>query len=239
MKPEKLYDNIHGIYDKRHMLSPSTLWMKSNEDNIIRKLKGRTLDIGCGTGYDLKLLEDAVGLDPSQKMLDMAKSAGKELVLGKAESLPFPDESFDNAICLFGTLNMCDYRKAIAEMGRVVKPGGLVVISVASVWDRGYGMLKRFRIKHPAMDKSLTIDGNRMNIVLFGKDELVSLFAKNGMEIVKFRSLFKFKNPLWGNWNPLSLWSSLKLHLDLLPVLGSYGAMYVMVFKKTESNKKQ
>ncbi len=236
MKPEKLYDNIHELYDKRHSLAPSTLWLKKHEDPIIRKLEGRTLDIGCGTGYDLRLLDDAVGLDPSKKMLEMAKLAGKELVVGKAEKLPFPDGSFDNVICLFGTLNMCDRRKAVAEMSRVLRPGGAVVISVASVWDRGYGMLKRLKISHPAKDKALAIDGNKMRITLFEKKELVDVFRKNGMELAKFISLFKFQSPKWGNWDRLSLLDRLKLHLDAVPFLGDYGAMYIMMFKKSNAN---
>ncbi len=232
MRPEKLYDNIHRLYDRRHALAPSTLWLKRHEDPLIRRLRGRTLDIGCGTGYDLRLLDDVVGLDPSRKMLKIAKSTGKKLVLGKAEKLPFPDSSFDNVICLFGTLNMCDSKKAVAEMSRVLRQGGTAVISVASVWDRGYGMMKRFGIKHPARDKALAIDGNKMRITLFDRKELVGLFGNNGMEENKFVSLFKFQNPRWGKWDRLSVWEKLKLWLDLFPLFGSYGAVYIMVFKK-------
>jgi ubiquinone/menaquinone biosynthesis C-methylase UbiE len=235
MKPEKLYDNIHELYDKRHVLAPSTRWLKKHEDPIIRSLRGRTLDIGCGTGYDLRLLKDAVGLDPSEKMLEIARSAGKEFVVGRAEKLPFPDCSFDNAICLFGTLNMCDRKKAAAEMSRVLKPSGTVVISVASVWDRGYGIMKRLKIEHPAKDKALAIDGNKMRITLFEKKELVDVFWKNGMKLTKFISLFKFQNPKWGNWDKLSLLERLRLHLDAVPILGDYGAMYIMVFKKSNA----
>ncbi len=234
MKPVEMYDRVAGIYDQRHK-NPSTAWLKKHEDPIISKLKGRTLDIGCGTGYDLKLLDDVVGLDPSEEMLKIAKSIGKELVLGKAENLPFPDASFDNAICLFGTLNMCDCSKAIVEMSRVLRPGGTVVISVASVWDRGYGMLKRFRVKHPAREKIFAVDGNKTYLTLFDKKELISVFGKNGLRPVSFKSLFKYQNPKWGNWDRLPFLERLRLHLDAVPVLGSYGAMYIMVFKKADS----
>lgn len=232
MKPEKLYDNIHDLYDRRHMLAPSTWWLKRQEDRIVRKLKGRTLDIGCGTGYDLRLLDEVVGLDPSPEMLKIAKKTGKEVVLGRAEKLPFPDASFDNVICLFGTLNICDAEKSVAEMSRVLKPGGTAVISVASVWDRGHGLLKRFSIRHPAKDKAITISGNRMHLRLFGRKELVELFRENGMECGKFVSLFKFHVPRWGDWTKLTLVEKLRLRLDTLPVFGGYGAMYIMVFTK-------
>ena len=235
MRPEKLYDNIHDLYDRRHMLAPSTQWLKKHEDPIIRNLKGRTLDIGCGTGHDLRLLDDAVGIDPSRQMLEIAKKTGKKVVLGRAEKLPFPDEAFDNAICLFGTLNMCDYRKAVSEMARVLKPGGTAVVSVASVWDRGYGMMKRFSIKHPARDKTITIDGNKTKLMLFERGELTQIFRSNELEIKKFIPLFKFQNPRWGDWTRLTLWEKVKLRMDMLPVFGSYGAMYIMVFKKNKT----
>jgi SAM-dependent methyltransferase len=233
MEPEKLYDRTSGIYDRRHMLAPSSRWLKRHEDPIIRKLKGRTLDIGCGTGYDLRLLGDAVGIDPSEEMLKIARKTGKKVVLGKAEHLPFGNGSFDNAVCLFGTLNMCDHVKAVREMSRVVKPEGTAVVSVASVWDRGHGLLKRFGIRHPAKDKMITIDGSRMRIVLFDKTELISLFRKNGFALKKFIPLFKYQNPRWGNWEPLPFQARLRLWLDRIPVFGKYGAMYIMVFKKT------
>ena len=232
MKPEKLYDNTSGIYDRRHMLAPSSRWLKRHEDPIIKRLKGRTLDIGCGTGYDLKLVDNIVGIDHSKEMVRIARETGKEVMIGQAEQLPFGDNSFDNAICLFGTLNMCDHRKAVREMSRVVKSGGTVVVSVASVWDRGHGLRKRFSIKHHARDKMLTIDGNRMRIILFDRNELVSLFGKNGMRLTKFIPLFKYQNPRWGNWDPLPFFDRMRLWLDALPVFGDYGAMYIMVFKK-------
>jgi SAM-dependent methyltransferase len=168
-------------------------------------------------------------------MLKIARKGGLDVRLGRAEKLPFEDNSFDTVFCFFTVLNMCDYRKAAAEMARVLRPGGAAVISVASIWDRNHGLLKRLRIRHPAKDKSITIDGKRMRITLFGRKELAGLFKKNGMEEKKSISLFKFHNPRWGNRDRLSFIERLRLRMDALPVFGSYGAIYIMAFKKTEN----
>lgn len=231
MEPKKLYNKVAGIYDKRHE-SPSSLWLRRHEDRIVKKLKGRTIDIGCGTGHHLALLDDAIGVDPSAKMLEIASKTGKKVVLGEAESMPFPDASFDNALCLFCVLNLCDAGEAVAEMSRVLKRKGTAVVSVASVWDRNHNILKKISIRYPAKDKVLSIDGNRMHLRLFEKKELAGIFGRNGMELVKFKPLFKFQSPRWGSWSKLSLWQKIKLQLDALPFLGSYGAMYIVVFRK-------
>jgi len=232
MKPTRLYDRVAGIYDQRHE-NPFTAWLRVHEDPIVRKLGGRTIDIGCGTGHHLALLDDVIGIDPSKEMLDVAKKTGRNVVLGKAEKLPFPEASFDNTLCLFCVLNICDYRKAASEMSRVLKPGGIAVISVASVWDRGYGFRQRFGIRHPAKDKLISISGNKMHLRLFDRNELIGLFESNKMKLAKSCTLFKFQNPRWGDWTNLTLAEKLRLRLDALPVLGSYGAMYIMVFKKS------
>jgi ubiquinone/menaquinone biosynthesis C-methylase UbiE len=232
MKPKELYDKVAGSYDRRHE-NPFTLWLRLHEDSMVKKLSGKTVDIGCGTGHHLALLDDVMGVDPSKEMLDVAKKTGKTVVIGKAEKLPFADGVFDNTLCLFCVLNICDYKKAAAEMARVLRPGGTAIISVASVWDRGYGFRQRLGIKHPAKDKIISINGNRMHLWLFDKKEVVGIFEKNGLKLVKTKTLFKFQNPRWGDWTRLTVAERLRLRLDALPLPRDYGAMYIMVFRKS------
>jgi len=82
------------------------------------------LDIGCGTGRLLQAVScrKAVGLDQSQDMLSLAQEKGIEsLVRGSAETLPFPDRSFD-AVTLITVLEFVpDPEKVIREVFRVCK----------------------------------------------------------------------------------------------------------------------
>jgi demethylmenaquinone methyltransferase/2-methoxy-6-polyprenyl-1,4-benzoquinol methylase len=109
-----------------------------------QRLAGKYLDVCCGTG-DLALRigdrlkndGEVVGLDFSQNMLDVARQRATKyaqfpggrmsFVQGDAQNLPFADDSFDGAIISFGLRNLTQFDRGIAEMTRVVKPGGVVV----------------------------------------------------------------------------------------------------------------
>ena len=99
------------------------------------------LDVACGTGVlarELRRRSGAegrvVGLDRNAGMLAVARRSapGIDWREGMAERLPFADDSFDAAVSQFGLMFFEDRRAALAEMWRVVRPGGRVAVAV---WD--------------------------------------------------------------------------------------------------------
>lgn len=102
----------------------------------------RWLDVGCGNGAFTELLDErcapasVVGIDPSQAQLDFARtrpvSRIAEFRLGDAMAQPFPDNSFDAAVMPLVIFFVPDPAKGVAEMARVVCPGGSVA---AYAWD--------------------------------------------------------------------------------------------------------
>jgi ubiquinone/menaquinone biosynthesis C-methylase UbiE len=100
------------------------------------------IDVGCGNGaFTQELVKrcapsDVVGLDPSEAQLAFARSRCKPLLTqfhqGSAMALPFPDSRFDAAIMALVIFFVPDPAKAVAEMARVVSPGGTVA---AYAWD--------------------------------------------------------------------------------------------------------
>jgi SAM-dependent methyltransferase len=89
------------------------------------------LEVGCGTGLILERLgraaDRAVGVDLSPGMLEKARSRGLEVHEASATALPFEDASFDVA-CSFKVLaHVEQIETAMAEMARVVRPGGRIV----------------------------------------------------------------------------------------------------------------
>lgn len=112
----------------------------------------RVLDVACGTGVlALAAAERAgargevVGLDPNEEMLEVARThdAPIEWRAGRAESLPFPDERFDAVVSQFGFMFFEDQPRALAEMLRVLRPGGRLAVAVFDAIDHspGYAVL--------------------------------------------------------------------------------------------------
>lgn len=95
----------------------------------------KLLELGCGPGKYVAMLStlgyQITGVDPLEfptwKML-REKTSAELLPRVHAEQLPFPDDSFDHAVCLGALLYFDDPERALREMYRVVKPGGKIII---------------------------------------------------------------------------------------------------------------
>ncbi len=89
------------------------------------------LDVACGTGMVSKHFRGKVarivGADITEAMFEQARPYIDELVCTPAESLPFPDASFDRVVCRQGIQFMRD-QEAVSEMLRVLRPGGKVAL---------------------------------------------------------------------------------------------------------------
>ena len=123
---------------ERGILSGSREWIGS-------RARGRVLEVAVGTGRSFAFYADEValtGVDLSPEMLDLARRRAAELGRavdlrqGDAERLPFGDGSFDTAVCALGLCSIPRPSVAIAELARVLRPGGslLLLDHVGSTW---------------------------------------------------------------------------------------------------------
>jgi SAM-dependent methyltransferase len=98
----------------------------------------RLLDAGCGTGMNLLVLGalgQAVGIDLAPQALAFCRERGVRALRASLLALPFPDAAFD-AVTSFDVLYhswVTDDRAAVAEMARVVRPGGVVLVRVPAL----------------------------------------------------------------------------------------------------------
>jgi SAM-dependent methyltransferase len=111
---------------------------------LLDRTLGRTgnleiLDVGCGTGYNLHLLERygrAQGVDMAAEALEFCRLRGvKKVTLHQSGELPFPDEAFDLVTAFDVIEHIDDDRGALGDFARVLRPGGwLLLYTPALPW---------------------------------------------------------------------------------------------------------
>lgn len=138
----EMFSTIAGRYDLlNHVLSGNVdkRWRRIVANRVREKLsssRAHILDVACGTGdLSLTLFEitgaEVVGTDFCRPMLEIAagKTSGRiPLIEGDALDLPFRDGTFDAATIAFGLRNLSNVESGLAELSRVIKPGGWVAV---------------------------------------------------------------------------------------------------------------
>jgi len=143
------YNELADSYDETRYSSESHDFIDSFRERafveLLRPTKDMSIiDVGTGTGSGILFFADKVreivGLDGTQKMLDLAQKKIDEislknvkLVCSNALEIPYEENSFDhvislNFIHLFAPEGLSQQKKFISEMERVIKPGGSVII---------------------------------------------------------------------------------------------------------------
>jgi SAM-dependent methyltransferase len=177
------------------------------------------LDIGSGTGALAFTIANAVpstrvtGVDPSPAYVKFAQSKAPSdrvtFQVGDAQALQLPTASFDKTVSLLVMNFIPDSTKALREMTRVTKPGGVVA---AAVWDYGDGMqmLRVFWDEAVALDPAIAKRDER-NMPLCRRGELAALWKANGLLQVDeqpltiemaFTSFDDFWKPFLGGQGP-------------------------------------
>ena len=115
------YDSISSGYDELH------------EEEQLKKCRTiaeyfdfknkKILDVGCGTGIAANFFKCKIGIDPAEKLIDIAKKKfpGIKFLVTKAENLPFRDNEFDAVISVTAIQNFDDIEKGLKEIKRFGK----------------------------------------------------------------------------------------------------------------------
>jgi SAM-dependent methyltransferase len=118
-----------GDYGRRYVLDAPMIAR-------LRRLNGgRALDVGCGEGRFCRILRaegfDPVGLDPTVELLEAARVRDPDgtYVEGRAEDLTFTDGTFDLVVACLSLIDIEGADRAIAEMARVLRPGGTLLVA--------------------------------------------------------------------------------------------------------------
>jgi len=160
-----MFDSIASMYDWMNhgmSLGIDRIWRRRFVRKLAQSLQMESpsvLDLACGTGDLTKAMARrswrVTGLDISAEMMAVGESKCAKLrprpafVLGSAEAIPFADNTFDAVTISFGLRNFDHRPQCLAEIRRVLKPGGqLAVLEFAEPKNRLWRALYLFYFKH-------------------------------------------------------------------------------------------
>ncbi len=203
---ENGYDLVAGKFSETR----KHFWRGMESIGNYAKDGDNILDFGCGNGRLLELFSgknvNYFGIDTSSKLIGIAgqKYYGDNFKFQKISSsgsLPFPDNFFNIAysVAVFHHFPGKEYReKMVKELFRVLKPGGVVVITVWNLWQKKYVVNIMINWRNKLLGKSeldrddcyITFKDNEGNIFkryhhAFTKKELSGLFVHAGFRKVK------------------------------------------------------
>ena len=191
--PPIRFDN--GAAYERYMGAWSQLAGETFLDWLAPKAGGRWLDVGCGNGAFTELLAarcapvSVEGIDPAEGMLAFARTRPvarlARFTQADAMALPFGDDTFDAAVMPLVIFFVPDPAKGVAEMVRVVVPGGTVT---AYAWDMAGGGFPYERLQAEMRAMGLVVpvppssDASRL-------DALRDLWTGAGLQAVETRAI--------------------------------------------------
>jgi ubiquinone/menaquinone biosynthesis C-methylase UbiE len=158
------FESWYRQYDVDVYTSTFTYGRKKIEE-LIQPIIGslppgsRALDVGCGTGFNLVKLRESgfevVGIEPSAEMRSLAQSKADDIPItdGDIERLPLESSSFDLVLAIEVIRYLPDATKALAEVARVLRPGGVAIVTAAPRWSlNGYAVINTVtsRVKLPS-----------------------------------------------------------------------------------------
>jgi SAM-dependent methyltransferase len=157
-RPATLWERVTAwIYDPFLWLG-ERLGMDRHRRDLLARAEGRVLEIGAGTGLNLRHYGDSVDalvlaepIEPMARALERrAARLGRPAQVHRtpAEALPFADDSFDTVVSTLVLCTVADLPLALSEIGRVLRPGGQLLFvehlrSDSERWGRWQDRLER------------------------------------------------------------------------------------------------
>jgi len=182
--------NIFDLYTDRY-----DKWFDENKFAYLTEIKAleklipkgeKGLEIGVGSGRFAEPLGIQFGIDPSQKMVEIAVKRGIKAIVGEGENLPFKDEEFDYVLLMVTLCFLDDPEKVIKEARRVIKNDGLIIIGIINK----NSLLGKFYKEEK--------DSPFYKIARFySPEEVIELLKKMDLQIfITYQTLFEFPSEM-------------------------------------------
>lgn len=186
-----------GDFGRKHVLDgPMTA-------RVTARSFRNALDVGCGEGRFCRRLAasgiDTVGIDPTGQLIVRARQAhpGGHYQLGTAEKLDFPDASFDLVVSYLSLIDIPDIAQGIAEMARVLRPSGSLLIAnlnsfqtagAPDGWRRLLNGRRRFTLDHYMTERTDWVSWQGIRVQNWHRpmSTYFKLLIGNGLQLVYF-----------------------------------------------------
>ena len=190
-------DKYNKIWEKKTSLDSPIVEKGSRVDIALKLLESgdKLLDVGCGDGtlgyYAKAKYKEVYGVDISEKALNIARKRGVitfKVDLNK-EALPFSNNFFDAVTCLDVIEHVIDPRFLVGEIHRVLKKGGILIISTPNIryWRYLFSLIFKGRFPKTSNDTELW-DGGHLHYFTF--KDVEDLLTKYGFKIITKRGVF-------------------------------------------------
>ena len=186
----------------------------------------RVLDVGCGTGFHVARLRergfDVVGVEPGEELRSRARAnnPGARIEDGDMENLDFPDASFDGVLAIEVIRHVPHPELAVAEAARVLRPGGVAIITAAPKWSlNGYALINQVtsRVQVPTFTKQ------KQHFVT--PTEVHRMFSSVGFSDVEMHGVLLGPWQVVGRISPRLLGASLRAFEPVDDLLSDRGAV--------------
>ena len=161
------------------------------------------LDVGCGKGRFCRMLRargiKTIGIDPTEALIQHARRQDPDgdYRIGRAEALGFPNNSFDLVVSYLSLIDIPDIKIGIAEMARVLKPGGAVLIAnltsfntagQPAAWVKDADGTQRFFIDHYMEERAEWVRWRGIRVQTWHRplSSYMSLLLNQGLELRHF-----------------------------------------------------
>lgn len=185
---QRCHKNMKSIFDRQYERYDN--WYDRNkfayfsELEAIKKVlpkRGKGLEIGVGTGRFASALGIGHGIDPSEKMLELARKRGIDVRVGSGEKLPFEDSVFDYVAIIITICFVENPIKVLTEAKRVLKKRGRIILGIV---DRDSFLGRFYQKKRSAFYNEAKF---------FGVEELTDLLKKAGFnKFSYYQTIFNF-----------------------------------------------
>ncbi|MEL7469792.1 MAG: class I SAM-dependent methyltransferase [Pseudomonadota bacterium] len=190
------HQDLAAGWDARYLSGSFARRARFFRDSVRPMLEpnGRWLDAGCGSGYFARILAEfgAVvhGIDGASDMVQAARSAARDHpaanrlsfeLVETIERLPFEDASFDGVLSLSVLEYVPDPQQALAEMARVLRPGGQLVVSIPNTGSliRALAALRQ-RLRRQSAGGSAYLESSHFTV---RQVEIAPMLSRHGMAL--------------------------------------------------------